>query len=277
MAIALRAGLAAEGHGVHAVPPDDAVPVRDPDHRGLPRRGRLPAQQGRRALHEALRAERARARLARRRLPLGADRDRRGPRDQRLGLPRPAPSRRGADHRAAARLARAGDDLRGGRPDLRPDPGAAGRPLPHGRRRDRQRRRHGAAGPLRGRRGRVRLGARLEPPRRQLADGDDHLRPPGRPRRGRGRARRRGSRPGARVRRARRRARDPGSRRAHRAPSGPGRCATSSAPRCSRTSASSGRARRWRRSSRSSPASASATRASTSRTRARSSTATSPR
>ena len=31
---------AAEGHRVHAVPPDDDVPERDPDHRGLPRRGR---------------------------------------------------------------------------------------------------------------------------------------------------------------------------------------------------------------------------------------------
>ena len=31
---------AAQGHGVHAVPPDDAVPDRDPPHRGLPRRGR---------------------------------------------------------------------------------------------------------------------------------------------------------------------------------------------------------------------------------------------
>ena len=70
-------GRPAEGHGVHAVPPDDAVPDRHPPHRGLPRRGRVPAQQGRRALHEAVRAERARARLARRRLPLGADRDRR--------------------------------------------------------------------------------------------------------------------------------------------------------------------------------------------------------
>ena len=38
-------------------------------------------------------------------------------------------------------------------------------------------------GPVRGRRGRLRLGARREPPRRQLADGDDHLRPPRRPRR----------------------------------------------------------------------------------------------
>ena len=39
-------------------------------------------------------------------------------------------------------------------------------------------------GPLRRGRGRVRLGARREPARRQLADGDDHLRPP---RRARGR------------------------------------------------------------------------------------------
>ena len=30
-------GVAAEGHRVHAVPPDDDVPERDPDHRGLPR------------------------------------------------------------------------------------------------------------------------------------------------------------------------------------------------------------------------------------------------
>ena len=30
-------GAAAEGHRVHAVPPDDDVPERDPDHRGLPR------------------------------------------------------------------------------------------------------------------------------------------------------------------------------------------------------------------------------------------------
>ena len=37
-------------------------------------------------------------------------------------------------------LARAVDDVRRRRPDLRPGAGAAGRPLPHGRRRDRQRR-----------------------------------------------------------------------------------------------------------------------------------------
>ena len=112
MAMALPHGAAAEGHGVHAVPPDDAVPVRDPHHRGLPRRGRVPDQQGRRALHEALRAERDGARVARRRLALGDDRDRGGARRQRLDLPRPAAPRRGADHRPAARLARARDDVR---------------------------------------------------------------------------------------------------------------------------------------------------------------------
>ena len=105
-------GPAAEGHGVHAVPPDDALPDRDPDHRGLPRRGRVPPQQGRRAVHEAVRAERDGARVARRRLPLRADRDRRRPRGQRLGDARPPPPRRGADHRAAPGLARAGADLR---------------------------------------------------------------------------------------------------------------------------------------------------------------------
>ena len=131
------ARAAAQGHGVHAVPPDDALPDGDPAHRGLPRRGRLPDQQRGRALHEALRAERDGACLARRRLALGADRDRRGPRHQRLGDARHAPPRRRADHRAAAGLARAVDDVRRRRPDLRPGAGAAGRALPHGRRRDR--------------------------------------------------------------------------------------------------------------------------------------------
>ena len=107
-----------------------------------------------------------------------------GPRRRRQRPPRHAPSRRRADHRAAAGLARARDDLRRRRPDLRPGAGAARRPLPHGRRRDRQRRRDRDDRPLRGRRVRVRLGPRREPARRQLADGDDHLRPARRPPRG---------------------------------------------------------------------------------------------
>ena len=105
-----------------------------------------------------------------------------GPRHQRLGDARHAPPRRRADHRAAAGLARALDDVRRRRPDLRAGAGAAGRPLPHGRRLDRQRRRDRADRSLRRRRVRVRLGARREPARRQLADGDDHVRPARRPR-----------------------------------------------------------------------------------------------
>ena len=53
---------------------------------------------------------------------------------------------------------------------------------------------HRARGPLRRRRGRLRLGPRREPARRQLADGDDHLRPPRRAPRGRARAHARGTR-----------------------------------------------------------------------------------
>ena len=62
MALARR--RAAQGHGDDAVPPDDARADRGPDHRGLPRRGRVPAQLGRRALPEELRAERDGARVA---------------------------------------------------------------------------------------------------------------------------------------------------------------------------------------------------------------------
>ena len=67
-AMALRLGLPLKDMEFMQFHPTTLVPDRDPDDRGLPRRGRLPDQQGRRAVHEALRAERARARLARRRL-----------------------------------------------------------------------------------------------------------------------------------------------------------------------------------------------------------------
>ena len=150
--------LAAQGHGVHAVPPDHALSDRDPAHRGVPRRGCLPDQQRRRAVHEALRAECDGAGFAGRRLPFGADRDRRGPGHQRLRDARHAPPRSGADHRAAAGLARAVDDLCRGGSDLRPGPGAPGRPLPHGWCRDGQRRRDRADRPVCGGRGRVRFG-----------------------------------------------------------------------------------------------------------------------
>ncbi len=54
---------------------------------------------------------------------------------------------------APARLTRAGDDLRRRRPDLRADPGPAGGPLPHGRRRHRRVGQDRARGAVRRRRG----------------------------------------------------------------------------------------------------------------------------
>ena len=86
IAQAYRAGRAADGHGDDPVPPDDARRERASDHRGRARRGRAPAQQGRRALHGEDGAEQDGARLARRRLPRRADRDQRGPR-RRPGRP----------------------------------------------------------------------------------------------------------------------------------------------------------------------------------------------
>ena len=103
---------------------------------------------------------------------------------------------------------------------------------------------HRADRPLRGRRGRVRLRPRRKPARRQLADGDDHLRPPLRARRRRVGARAHDRR-GAGLRDARRGARAEGAARPHARASGLGRSATSSARRCSRTSASSGARSRW--------------------------------
>src|SRR5262249_5079002 len=67
-------------------------------------------------------------------------------------------------------------------------PGAAGQPLPHGRHRRRHVGAHPHAGSVRGRRVRLRLGARRESARRQLAARDGGLRPPLRRRRRPGRA-----------------------------------------------------------------------------------------
>ena len=100
--------------------------------------------------------------------------------------------------------------------------------------------RHGARRAVRGGRGRVRLRPRRQPARRQLADGDDHLRPARRPRRGRrGAARRR--RRACRSRRSPTRESELDTLLLARtaAASGRGRSARSSARRCSRTSASS--------------------------------------
>ena len=70
----------AEGHGDDAVPPDDPRANGCPDHGRLPRRGRIPPELRGRPLPQELCPERDGARLARRHLPRGADRDRRGPR-----------------------------------------------------------------------------------------------------------------------------------------------------------------------------------------------------
>ena len=66
------------------------------------------------------------------------DGDRRGARRQRLGDARHAAPRRRADPRRLPGSRELAMTLRGRRPDLRADPRAAGRPLPHGRRPDRR-------------------------------------------------------------------------------------------------------------------------------------------
>ena len=96
------------------------------------------------------------------------------------------------------------------------------------------------------RRGRVRLRARRQPPRRQLADGDDHLRTALRAGGGRVRAVGAAPRTGPARRRAPTRSDGCGRFSTTRRASGRGRSGTSSASRCSRTSASSGARRRWR-------------------------------
>ena len=175
-------------------------------------------------------------------------RDRGRPRRRRLRAARPHAPRRQEDPHAPARLARARDGLRGRRSDPRADPGAARAPTttwaastPTCDGAD------DPARPLRGRRVRLRLGARREPPRRQLADGDDHVRPARRPARRRRRASRTAtarscpSPPCATPTRASARS------SAAAAASAPGRCARSSRRRCTTTPASSARSERLER------------------------------
>ncbi len=103
--------------------------------------------------------------------------------------------------------------LRRRRHHPRADPHQAGQPLHDGRRQDRHLGPHRRQGPLRRRRGRLRLGPRRQPPRRQLPARHADLRPP--LRRGRRRARRR-SRPRPRLAQ-RPRPRGEADRRHHRA------------------------------------------------------------
>ena len=142
--------------------------------------------------------------------PRRADRDQRGPR---------LPGRHGgAGHHQGPAQADAGGPardrqhrarLRGRGHHPRADPHPTRLPLHHGRRQVRHLGRDIDPGSVRGRRGRVRVGPRRQPARRQLAAGHADLRPP--LRRARGRARRadgdaaagprRGQRPDARDRR----------------------------------------------------------------------------
>ncbi len=181
---------AAAGHGIRAVPPDRHLRCGLPDHRGLAGRGRLPDEFRRRALHGALRAEREGPCVARRREPLDDDRDPRGPwrrRAQGPHPPAPRASRRGSHPRAPAGHCRDGAHLRRRRCHEGADPGAAHGALQHGRhpvqraRRGRgaarRQSRCGRARPDGHRRGGVRLGARRESPRVELAARSRGLRP----------------------------------------------------------------------------------------------------
>ncbi len=78
-AMVLRAGLAAAGHGIRSVSPLGHLRCRVSDHRRRERRRRLSHQQGRRALHGALRADGEGPGVARCRLARDDHRDQRGP------------------------------------------------------------------------------------------------------------------------------------------------------------------------------------------------------
>ena len=236
---------AAQGHGDDAVPPHDARADGRAHHRGLPRRGRVSPQQGRRALPQALRAEHDGARVARRHLARRADGDRRRPRRRRQRPARSPPPRRRAHHRAAAGVARARDDVPRRRSDLRPDPRATGRPLPHGWHRDRRlgtdRARRACTPPASAHASRCTAptgsAATRSWRRSRTGSAPARTRPSGRSRTRRSTS---PTRPSATRRRSWRRcssARTASVRSAS---------ATSSPPRCTRTSASSAASARWR-------------------------------
>ncbi len=171
--------------------PDRHLRLRLPDHRRRARRGRLPHQLARRALHGALRAVGQGSRLARRRQSRSMTmeiREGRGVGQHKdhilLHLEHLDPK---LAARAPARHLRDREDLRQCRRDEGADPRAADRPLQHGRRadefswrgRDAQERQpgHGGARPDGDRRGGLRLGARRQPSRLQLAARSCRLRP----------------------------------------------------------------------------------------------------
>jgi succinate dehydrogenase / fumarate reductase flavoprotein subunit len=125
----------AAGHGILPVPPDRHPGRGDPDHRGRARRGRIPAERERRAIHGALRAERQGPRKPRRGLARDDDRDQgrarlRADKDHvLLKLDHLGPR----SSTTAARDPRDRDPLRERRPGARADPGRSDRALPDGR------------------------------------------------------------------------------------------------------------------------------------------------
>ena len=181
-AMVLRAGLPLQDLEFVQFHPSGIAGCRLPDHRGCPRRGRLPHQLGRRALHGALRPHRQGPGLARRGQPGDDDRDQRGPRlraEQGLYRPPPRASRPQAPARAPARDLGDRQDLRRRRRHQAADPGRPHLPLQHGRHphqllhrgveAGRRRPRRARPRPHGGGRGRLRLGPRRQPPGRQLA------------------------------------------------------------------------------------------------------------
>ena len=176
---------AAEGHGVHAVPPDDDVPERDPDHRGLPRRGRHTCvnSEGERFMERyAPNAKELASRDVVSRSEQTEIDEGRGINGSVLLDLRHLGAERILDAAARARASWRWPTPASTRSTSRSPSGPGAHYHMGGVETDTD----GlteltglyAAGEVR-----VRLGPRREPPRRQLADGDDHLRPPRRHRR----------------------------------------------------------------------------------------------
>ena len=139
----------AGGHGVLAVPPDRRGRRRRADHRGRARRRRLPAEQERRALHGALRADHEGPRQPRRGLARHGDRDQGRARLRAGSRPCSAQARppgRGADREQAAGHPRDRQEVRQRGSGDGPDPGSADRPLSDGRHSDQLSRRGRGAG-----------------------------------------------------------------------------------------------------------------------------------
>ena len=142
VALAYRHGVPMQDMEFYQFHPTGIVGHRHPAVRGGPRRGRLPAQRRRRAVHGALRADADGARAARHGQPGDLPGDPGGPRHRRQGLrlPRRPPPRPQGHRGEAARHHRLRPGLPGRRADHRAGADPADRPLRDGRHPDRPRR-----------------------------------------------------------------------------------------------------------------------------------------